>query len=388
MPLLNHTPYPALAFQGVDPLGQEFHVLAVRQTLTWQDDGLLVPAETQLPLCEEDQRLEVAGGRRVTMQESDLCQFKPCADVLVNATAHAPRGWPASRFDVRLALRRPGADALLLDKRLAVCGPRQMGRRTALSGLSGPRWSLSEPQPFLRLPLTLAQSWGGQLVDREGCEHAFAANPAGVGWWNRRLAGRVCDVEQPAPRIEDPGQPLTPGLVEQAEQGDMQITAVGLGVRPKSHPARVALAGRVDEVFAGSDAPLPQGFDFAVWNCAWPDQQLAELVGDEWIGLINLCAPDTPAARMAATGDTLLGLSLPGTLPFVLVRWQDGRLGELAMRLDTLIVEPEEHRVSCVWRAVMPLYPAVRVLELRELGAGGHPGDSATTESANEAEVG
>jgi hypothetical protein len=365
MALVNHTPYPALAFQGVDPLGQSFHVLVARQTLTWGDDGALAPAEDQRPLCEQDEFAQV-DGRSVPVQESDLCHYKPRADVLVNATAHAPGHRPVSAFEVRLVVRRPHSEALLLDKRLRVLGPRQFRQRSVLGRLSGPQWQLTPPAPFTTLPLTLAAAWGGAFVDAQGVPHALAANPCGTGWHDPGAARSDIDGARAAPRIELTSHPV---LAEMAQGGLHAAGVAGMGLRPKTHPERAALAGTVDEDFARSVKPLPQDFDFAFWNAAWPDQQLGELVGDEWIGLVNLCAPDTVAARTSLSGDTLLGLSLPGRVPFALVRWQDGRMGELPLQLDTLIVEPEVHRVSCVWRAVLPLTPAVRVLELRELDA-------------------
>lgn len=76
-----------------------------------------------------------------------------------------------------------------------------------------------------------------------------------------------------------------------------------------------------------------------------------------------------------AAGNTCLSFSLPGHLPFVLVRFQDGRLGELAAKLDTLIIDaapdagdPEKKlSVVCVWRATIATEPGVRVLEARML---------------------
>jgi hypothetical protein len=62
-------------------------------------------------------------------------------------------------------------------------------------------------------------------------------------------------------------------------------------------------------------------------------------------------------------------------LPFVLVRFQDGRIGELAARLDTVIIDAapdagnpdKKPSVVCVWRATVATEPGVRVLEARML---------------------
>ena len=370
MPLVNHTPCPALAFEGVDPLEQRYHVLVLRQTLTWGTDGQLRLADAQLPLCEQDELIAAPNGAALTLQESDLCHFKPRVDVIVNATAHAPGGRRVPEFSVRLLVRRADVAAPMLDKRLQVHGPRWFVRQDKLLS-TAPRWMLNEALPFRALSLTLAEAWGGQWLDHEGRLQACAVNPPGCGWFDAAALRTPLPRQFAAPRVEDPRLPVSANWLENKSSAEL----AGLGVRPKSHPARMALAGTADEAFAGSDAALPRNFDFAVWNAAWPDQQLEALRGDEWIGLVNLCSPDTAAATVGVSGDTLLGLALPGTLPFLLVRWVDGRIGELALRLDTLIIEPEHRRVGAVWRAVLPLVPAVRAFELREL-------DAATTRAA------
>ena len=122
-----------------------------------------------------------------------------------------------------------------------------------------------------------------------------------------------------------------------------------------------------DQAFIESESWLPEDFDFAIWNAAWPDQQTDYLIGDEVIELTNLCAPDTPGAEREKNGDTLLRLRLPGDLPFILVRYEEGQIGELSSQLDTLIVEPDKRRLSCVWRATLDVEPEVRVLEARLL---------------------
>jgi hypothetical protein len=55
MELRNTTPFPALAFQGVDQYAQRFHVVALRQTLVWDAQGQLSYAPMQTPLCVADQ---------------------------------------------------------------------------------------------------------------------------------------------------------------------------------------------------------------------------------------------------------------------------------------------------------------------------------------------
>jgi hypothetical protein len=462
MEFRNHTPHPALAFVGVDPFDQSFHVVVLRQTYTWNDAGELAFAQEQLPLCEEDEffNSDLDPDSDDPRQESDLCQFKPRCDVIVNATAHAPGGDDgkpsrATRFDVRLLVRRPDTAAplpaepqglnqfmapngedvrrweqavalaktrlqpgqRLIDKTLRVTGERFFVKRNVplrfaiglinlctLGLVSLPTWRLTSPRPTLSVPLGLSNAWGGNnrielgskaaervpkkhRLDKElaaelakadikapAAQSAWQANPAGKGYaadWYLRAA-KVKRVA--APQVEHVHGPIKLRHFNLARRDKLGAThkeasalSAGFGLRPKGHPERAKLAGTIDERFINSTDLLPEDFDFGVWNAAWPDQQVDALQGDEHIELTNLCAPTATGARRDQRGNTRLELKLPGHLPFILVRFEDGPIGELAARLDTLLIEPEQRRLTCVWRATLAMQPRVRVLEARML---------------------
>ncbi len=455
MEFRNHTPFPALAFAGIDPLEQPFHVVVLRQTLSWNDRGELRYTDQQLPLCEEDSYFD-DDPRASVREESDLCHYKPKCDVIVNAYAHVPGGEPWPGFQVRLrvtqadepavlppppqglnplqsptiaqrqawenaceqASTRRKSGKILIDKQLAVTGARALVRRAwpmrwlgglfklATLGLAHTYgWRLTAPEPVSRLPLRNELAFGGEcridrieqaarrvakrhrLTPEQQAEHpdaeappeqhalahqAFAPNPIGRGWsrdWFLK-AKRIKHI--PAPQIEHTDRPVTARHFRQARHGKLTEQegaglVAGLGIRPKPHPERAKLVGTIDQAFIESEAWLPEDFDFAIWNAAWPDQQTDYLIGDELIELTNLCAPDAPGAQQDQLGNTLLKLQLPGDLPFVLVRYEAGQIGELSARLDTLIIEPEQRRLSCVWRATLDVEPEVRVLEARLL---------------------
>ncbi|ARU21618.1 multidrug-efflux transporter protein [Ralstonia solanacearum] len=450
MEFINHTPFPALAFAGVDQRGQEFHVVVLRQTLTWNDAGEMLFSEAQQPLCEADEFFgaDMQGSVR---QESDLCPFKPRCDVIVNATAYLPRrpdGRAPGRFDIRLMVSRPGAPAplppepqglnplmpaspeemqawrtevehakhtvipgqRLIDKTLTVTGERHFIKRAGLLrlvaalvkigtlGIVGlPAWRLTSPQPAHMVPVNLERAFGGQcridldskaadsvpkryrLAPEQAASHpdvphapvahdAFEANPTGQGFMRDWYLGATGVNKVPAPQIETPKHPITLEHFNCARVGKLDGSdplVAGLGVRPKGHPERAKLVGTIDRAFIESDAPLPQDFDFAVWNAAWPDQQVDGLRGDEHIELVNLCDANTAASRQDSNGNTALTLTLPGNLPFVLVRFDNGAIGELESKLDTVMIDPDQQTVSCVWRATLPKQPGVRALEAR-----------------------
>ena len=394
MNFVNHTPFPALAFEGIDQHGQGCHAIVLRQTLTWDKQGKVTYAEQQNPLCQVDLFLGAVNAS-VIRQESDLCHYKPRSDIIVNAVAHAPQGQPAPRFTVRLVMTKPGSDAPLIDKTLAVTGPRQfvcdeeyLERPAAGQEKS---WRLTEPEPTRWVPVNDTFAFGGfcrinrgdakaqavarqhwlapgQLAshpdaqlpqDQQPAAHSvFEYNPIGRGYatdWYLDATGLTA---VPAPQIEPPDMPVSAALFMDylsnrlTGQQAASLTA-GLGVRPKAHPERRRLLGTLSDDFVNGEAWLPEDFDFAIWNAAPPDQQAGHLEGGEILELTNLCHCNAPGAVIDGQGDTLLRLELPRQECFVLVRLQSGEMFAHPMAIDTVIVEPENLRVSLVWRAVL-----------------------------------
>lgn len=314
------------------------------------------------------------------------------------------------RADVERAKKTTTQGHRLIYKTLVVTGKRQFVKRKRLPRLAAalikvcslgivrlPDWRLTSPEPVREVPVILEHAFGGQcrieqgdkVADRVPKKHrltpeqaethpdaphapvahdAYSANVVGQGFtrdWYLDAAG-VDTIT--APQIEYPEHPVTVDHFNRARVGELDVAqplVAGLGVRPKGHPDRAKLVGTIDRAFIESDAPLPKDFDFAVWNAAWPDQQVDALRGDEQIELVNLCNSSTPRSRQDASGDVRLTLRLPGHLPFVLVRFENGSIGELESRLDTVLIDPDRREVSCVWRATVAKEPDVRVLEMR-----------------------
>lgn len=416
MPLVNHTWFPAMAFQGVAPDGAGFHVAVLRQSFSFAH-GALDFAPEQSPLC----LAEVFAGepnQSSVLAESDLCPFKPRCDVLVDATAHAPGGRAARSFPVRLRVlpgrERPDQPALV-DKTLLVSGPSQFRKRrlpirlfwflVKLATLGAVRrnpWKRTRPEPILALPVRYEHAFGGGAkllcshrraarvhrrhwlpgADLKALLAAFQAtgeaaplawrvfepNPLGQGfapaWWLKGTRTRAV----PAPQIEAPGAPVTARRFLRCLRGKPldhpAYRPRGLGILDMAWTPRRHLAGTVDQAWAESGRLLPGDFDFAIWNGAPPDQQPPGLLGDEVLELTNLCPPDTPGLEQGP-GGSVLRLELPGHLPYVLVHYAEGSLAPVPLDLDTLQLDPERRSLVLVWRAVLPLEPEVSQLEAR-----------------------
>lgn len=405
MEFRNLTPFPAMSFDGLDQHDRRFHTVVMRLSFEVQEDGALAFAQVQTPLATSDEYYGEPN-RSSVRQESDLAPYKPQTDVIVVADACAPQGRASTLFPVALRIddvstAGAAAGAPVLRKVLLVSGPREWRRRhpalRALGLFMLPPWRLTAPAPIGTLPLRYEYAYGGEnkilasdpaarrvptrdrlpgrqpLPGNAESQDAIAhgvcdCNPLGRGHAERWYLRAARPAHIPAPQVEAPD--------EAAARLGKPMTPAGFGVVGRAWTPRLALAGTYDERWLEERHPrLPADFDFSYWNGAPADQQVTpHLSGDERIALFNLC-PQAQGTGRDADGNTVLSFDLPGHLPFVLVRFDDGRLGELAARLDTLIVDAapdagnpgRKASVVCVWRATVASEPAVRVLEARML---------------------
>jgi len=303
-----------------DEEGAPLLVAVVKATFDIGADGVCTPAEAQLPVFVAGDSWGEDAASSSYKYEPDVAFYKPATDVVV--VGHA---WPRSSdggpnvVGIELGPLRLLAHAV---------GARRWER--ALLG-----WKATPPEPFERIPLRWEESFGGAAPSREGDQRQHEPrNPVGKGF-----CGPGQDPEGlELPRIEHPDEPLT--MVRQRR------TPRGFGfVSPHWEP-RARLAGCYDDEWREARAPmLPVDFDRRFFNAA-PAGLVADphLRGDERVRLLGL----TPEGAMA--------FALPGTRPPA-VNASSRRLGDslIKMRLDTVIVEPDERRVQLVWRGHLAL---------------------------------
>ena len=304
------TPLDTVAFDTLDKEEREYHVVVMRGTFDITHDGLLCLAEEQLPLVATDEYYGKTNHSSVR-RESDFAPFKPKCDILADATAYAPGGKPAKGFIVGIRITGPSpAGRPICEKKLVITGPRYW----TPSLIGG--WALTPALPMTSLPVRYEQAFGGMITvydeeterDRTDC---YPKNPVGIGWWPQwahKEARRRKKV--PAPRIwgTDSGE----------VSFGKKFTPHGFGPICRTWQPRLQLAGTYDEEWqAGRWPNLPEDFDFGYWNCAHPDLQVPHLNGDEEIHLTNL----TPAGTQK--------IILPGHVPYVLVRYENGEINEI-----------------------------------------------------------
>ena len=418
MEFVNYTPFPAMAYQALDQHEQCFHVVALRTTSEIKTYGALQFIPEQAPLAvTDDYHGEM--NKSSVRQESDLAPFKPQCDVIIIGKAYAPAGRPARRFtagiriagpkqprplppqpqglnptmqpspaavaawqrEVEEARTNPLPGPVILDRQLAVCGSRYW-EKGSFGG-----WALTSPEPIVSLPLQYEYAYGGEcrigpedpaskdvepkyrLTADERREHpdgpdrapvahrACEKNPVGMGFVEEWYLKSKKIKRVRAPQIELPEDPM--------REFGKTYPAQGFGIITKAWLPRRKLCGTIDDAFIQSGKPLPEDFDFAFWNGAHPDLQVPWLAGNEEITLTNLCPHNMPGATRDKSGNTVLRFMLPGHQPFVLVRYEDGAMVPTQAELDTLVIEPDERKVSCVYRLLLTMEPAVRMLEAR-----------------------
>lgn len=374
MQLKNLTPFHALAYEGVDPDDEEFHVIVMRVGYKLCPDGgeythraELLQGGDAVELCLEDEPWGELNASSVKV-ESDLAPLKTACDLIVNATAYAPNGAATPRWDVRVRVtdRR---DRPLLDKTLTVCGPRSF-EETATG------WDLTEPEPITELPMRWEHAFGGaSLLRDEGSppdapprlHEVCFLNPLGKGWIERRALDAMTERPRrvPAPQIELPGQGLSAPVITRhpdSECDTRQMRAVseeyghrpaGIGIVGRAWTPRLQRAGTYDKAWEDERWPrLPRDADFGYWNAAPDDQQIDDLPTDLRVELTNL------------TRSGALSVRLPGHRALILAYREEGPFA-IEMAPDTVILDAESLQVDVVWRAFFPLSLGVREVEAR-----------------------
>jgi hypothetical protein len=349
MDILNDTPFQEGLAIGMGPDRQAHLAVIVKCTYRLPDgvDGALVQGDDQLPVVTGDEFVDgdVLGS---LLYDAENYVFKPRADVAVVGHAYAPAGRPVKALNVALRVGRH-------EWARRVTGDRQwlFPSRAVLVPL------ISDPKPFTAIPLRYERSYGGfDHRGRSWCKE----NPIGRGFIARKTRESVH--ESFLPNFEDPLNLIT--------SWDDRPPPAGFGMTRRDWYPRAGLMGsRMDT--AHEEFGLPGDFDHAYYNAAHPDLQVPYLRGDEEVEMQHL------------TPDGYRRFKLPGWRPTVsLDLFTDGKTWEevlaeavdapperpttpeeLAMRLDTLVLLPDDGLLYLVWRGNRP----VKSLDLGEVAA-------------------
>lgn len=388
--------------------GQQVLVLVARQTLQIDADFAqlrpLVPAAPadQLPVQTEPRYDEGQPPEAPVTLESDLVAEKPAVDVLLLGHAIAPQGKPAPQWPLRLQIGARAVEWLVLGPRAVVVQPPKKDDKIEV--LQPPQFG--PPAPIASLPLSLRYAYGGTSwwlqpdaeralaaqvsaqLSEEGLETP-APPPDQTADVNDELAGALpvpcptnpygkgyCLSLDPRvlarlqlPQLEDPVRLLTPqNLLQRLDAPDEVPLPAATSAVPRHCLPRAALAGVLPsarpQVKAAMEAhaaqldlqdpeqvailaglrqqPEPPALQAGFWNCAPPALQWPAVYPGDAVAITGM-HPDGPVQFV-----------LPHQTPLAELTWQ-GQTRRLAMRLDTLVLEPQRLRVSLVWRAALAL---------------------------------
>lgn len=315
MELVNATPLTAAPLCLPDRHGAETLLVVVKGTWRIGRDGALAVAEEQTPIRFEP---EYSGDPASSslIHDTDIVLEKPGTDCILLGHARAP-GVGVGSVDVAFAV-----------------GPvrktvRVFGERIWLKCLG--KVLLSRPAPFEKIPLVWERAFGGADTSRpDPKEHAFCLeNPVGRGLLARKTAREIDGM--PLPNLEDPAQ-----LIKKPTD---RPRPAGFGAIPPHWQPRVGFAGTYDDRWRRFVSPLPPAdLDPRFYACAAAGLATSQyLAGTEQVSVEN------------ASRGGRLRFALPGVLPRVTV-WLGRRAEELAMALDTVIVDGDETRLTLVWR--------------------------------------
>ncbi len=327
MDFSNNTPFTAAPFFPMDRTGAETLLIVVKGTWGIGNDGNLSVADEQAPIREMPLYYGEPGSSSLCY-DTDLVMEKPGTDCVLLGHAWAPKVG-ATQVDVTFAVGP-------LRKTVRVFGDRIWMKCLGMV-------SMSRPAPFEKIPLAYERAFGGSDTswpDRK--HHEFCLqNPVGRGFTARKTKRdidgmRLPNLELPAQSIKRPGDRPAPA---------------GFGIIAPNWQPRAGYAGTCDDAWRKHVSPLPpEDLDPRFYSSASPG--LA--TGD------HLSGAEQVFVEGAARQGRLL-FTLPGISPRVQIR-RGGAEDELPMRLDTVIVEPDDEKLVLVWRGSLPVHGRIHEL--------------------------
>jgi len=308
--------------------GRMVFTCVVKTEHTWRPDGRVDPVAPAPVRAQDALDTDAPDAAPAVSHPAELGPRKARLDVLLVGTMLTRS--PVEAIDATLTV------GSRLRKTLRVFGDRAWVR-----GVRGD-FQPTRPRPFTHMPIAWGRAFGG--VDPANPAQAELRNPAGVGMISdvRAVAGTRL------PNFEDPRDPITSPKSRPVPAGFGAIAAHWL--------PRARLAGTFDQRWSDSRRPLlPEDFDPLFYNVAPADQQLDGFVAGEEVRLTNLTQSGY---------DRFL---LPDTaVPIIFVT--DKAVIHTRAVVDTVLIDPEQRRLSVISRA--QLVPEPSPLSLRNVIVG------------------
>ncbi|MDA8429047.1 MAG: DUF2169 domain-containing protein [Geobacteraceae bacterium] len=324
MDFINDTPFTAAPFVLTGTDGSDTLAVIVKGSWRITDAGALCLADEQVPLNLEPLYAGEPGLSSLIL-DPDLVPEKPGTDCVLLGHAWALRG-KVTGLDVSFAVGPVRQQARVFGERIW---------QKALGAIA-----VSQPAPFEKIPLTWERAFGGQDAScLDPADHEYCLeNPVGKGFVARKSLMNLDGL--PLPNIENPRD-----LIVTPQQRPRPI---GFGMVTPHWQPRLGYAGTYDDAWRRTMSPLPPAdLDPRFYSAAAPGLvSPRHLTGNEQVLIEG-------AARQGR-----LQFALPGISPKATVRRRRGEEA-LLLRLDTVIVEPDEARLVLVWRGALNVHGQV-----------------------------
>lgn len=308
----NRTPFAANMTLFPDQQGVETLYLVVKARFKIGEQWVL--ADKQLPPTAEDEYWGEPE-KSSLKQASDYHIGKPATDILMTGNACSLNSEPVKQLDVSLSVGQ-------VNKTIRVFGDRQWqdGR-------------ITPPIPFQTMPMIYERAYGGVHVIDGQVDSLEEKNPVGCGYAGKRSAAEMDGMA--LPNLEDPGS-LIQQYTDKPEPGCFAMSSA-------SWQPRLAYVGTYDDAWQEQRAPyLPDDFDLRFFNMAHKNLIYpGYLRGGEAVHI----------AGMHPAGN--LSFNLPRINLVSCVSMQNKDEKSPLFNLETLMIEPNELKLSMVWRASM-----------------------------------
>ena len=321
--LLNKTAFETGVGLFTDPEGRDTVTIVVKGTfkIPKDPDREIELTEEQLPVLSIDEYYGKPGKSSVKYP-MDIVLGKAATDAGLVGTAYSQDDTPVPQLPVSLRIGD-------LQKSILVIGNRYWKKNMLFPG-----FSISEPEPFTKMPVMYERAFGGIDESHEEKEkHGWhRENPIGTGFRINRHAVE----NHPLPNLEDPEN-----LISQWKE---KPAVMGYGFVDSSWEPRIHYAGTYDEAWQKNQSPLlPKDFKIDFFNSASRGLKAAQfLQGGERVELKNL----SPSGLMEFT--------LPQIKINVTFHTNETSTSKEA-KLWTVLIEPDENRFYLVWGASFPV---------------------------------
>ncbi|MEO7425550.1 MAG: DUF2169 domain-containing protein [Fibrobacteria bacterium] len=333
---------------GYGPDGTPLLSVLCKRTYVFANGKVAEPdASSQIPFHDIDAFLDEGDPlKNAPKAEAEGIAYKPLTDVILHASAYAPRGNQANHLDVGIMVGG-------YRKIVRVFG----NRKVVVQGMG---FTFSPPEPFASMRLDYSRAYGGKdAKSLPGVEYAYAKNPLGKGFMVKNDPALLQGMA--LPNLEDPNRLLTPDtlVLGKYENWGRQPDPCSFGYAPRNAFPRLAQAGlsHPDRIDAEADrrmrlqdmaeigaagqreppAPMPL-LNPEFFNGAPPGLKLPYLKGDETIKLRYL-DPDHPAFEFKLNPEK----------PSPCLDVGEGRMA-LPATLQTLEIYKATNQYTVVWR--------------------------------------